>query len=318
MSDIDFHCVVCKSAEIGNTVSSSAQGDKSGTLQVVECSACGHAQLHPPVYSQNFYEEDGQVNNVIETYGTPFETLIEHSWIEARRRLARFKKHGVDLCKQNSNSLDVIDVGGGYGFFGKVLAENIPYAKVCVLDPSRARIEKGRELMTQSSVPESLRFSGELLDEKYADTHNETFDLVTMWHVLEHLTDPVGMLQNAYKLLRKGGALCVEVPNLNDELMGLSSAFRDRSFIVEHISYFSPSLLEKAARIAIPDGSIKVTGYQRYGIFNYFHWVHFNRPQGENPDLFEGTDRMWLETTWRAVRESACTSDALFMIIRKP
>lgn len=40
---------------------------------------------------------------------------------------------------------------------------------------------------------------------------------------------------------------------------------------------------------------------------------HGNKSQGANPDLFEGNDRWWLEASWRATREAAMTSDALFM-----
>ena len=58
-----------------------------------------------------------------------------------------------------------------------------------------------------------------------------------------------------------------------------------------------------------------MAGYQRYGIFNYFHWIQFNAPQGAKPDLFE-RDRWWLETTWRTAREAARTSDALLLIVR--
>lgn len=62
-----------------------------------------------------------------------------------------------------------------------------------------------------------------------------------------------------------------------------------------------------------PEFKVFIRGYQRYGIFNYFHWIHFKKPQGANPDLFEGQDRWWLEASWRASREESMTSDALFM-----
>ncbi|MCF6304626.1 MAG: class I SAM-dependent methyltransferase [Rhodobacteraceae bacterium] len=317
MSGKEFSCVLCNSGTVGVTTSDFVKGDKSGTLAVVECGTCGHCQLNPPFYSSDFYEKDGQVNNVIENYGTAFETIVNHSWVEARRRFDRFADQGIDLPAGETSGFTAIDVGGGYGFFGNILANKLPNAEVLVLDPSKSRIEKGRELMADLPAVANLDLAADFLDDAYAEQHRAQFDLVTMWHVLEHLDDPVGLLRNAFKLLRKGGTLCVEVPNRNDELMALSPAFRDRWFMVEHISYFTPALLEKTAWMAAPDASIKVTGYQRYGIFNYFHWVHFNKPQGENPDLFEGKDRLWIETTWRAAREAACTSDALFMTVKK-
>jgi hypothetical protein len=86
--------------------------------------------------------------------------------------------------------------------------------------------------------------------------------------------------------------------------------------MVEHISYFSSHLLKVVAGRAAPGAKVSVFGYQRYGIFNYIHWIRHNAPQGADPDLFEGTDRMWIEGTWRRAREATLTSDALFMTVR--
>jgi SAM-dependent methyltransferase len=41
-----------------------------------------------------------------------------------------------------------------------------------------------------------------------------SFDLVTLWHVLEHLPDPFAAVQCCSRLLRDDGLLVVEVPNL--------------------------------------------------------------------------------------------------------
>lgn len=87
--------------------------------------------------------------------------------------------------------------------------------------------------------------------------------------------------------------------------------------MIEHISYFSRHTLETVAMMASPEARVEISGYQRYGILNYFHWISFNSPQGANPDLFDGQDRWWLESSWRAARVAAMTSDALFMTIHK-
>ena len=39
------------------------------------------------------------------------------------------------------------------------------------------------------------------------------FDVITMWHVLEHLAEPVAALERAAELLAPGGMLIVSVPN---------------------------------------------------------------------------------------------------------
>lgn len=186
------------------------------------------------------------------------------------------------------------------------------------MEPSPERAEMGREYLQERShthpVPD---FVVEPLDDAFVERHRGHYDIVTMWHVLEHVPNPVEFLRWAVALSSpENGLVCVEVPNADDELMRLSPAFRDRNYMIEHISYFSPHTLQTAAQKAAPGKEVSVSGYQRYGIFNYFHRIHFNKPQGANPDMFEGEDRWWLEASWRAVREQSLTSDALFVVIR--
>jgi len=315
---VSFRCIICNDSSLPTEVIDHIKGDPIGTLTAVRCSSCGHIQLDPPEYSLDFYEENGQVNNVMRMYGTPMNVLVEHSWIEARRRVQRFANYDIQLVR-GDRPLRVLDIGGGYGFFAAELMRAVPGIEVVVVEPSTARVALGKTYLAEAGpgtpVPE---FLSEIVDEAFATRHARTFDIVTLWHVLEHLIDPVGLLRHAARLVRGDGVVCVEVPNVDDELQALSPSFRERSFMAEHISYFSSHTLETAARRAGAFGHVNVHGYQRYGIFNYFHWIHTNKPQGVNPDLFEGTDRWWLEATWRAARESARTSDALLMVARPP
>ena len=313
-----FRCLLCNSSNSGNLISAEVKNDNSGKLCVVDCGDCGHIQLNPPATSLAFYEDDGQVNNVICSYGTPFDTIIEHSWIEAKRRADRFASHGIPLNAQDSPIINMLDIGGGYGLFGSVMAERLPNSSVYVMEPSRARVEKGCQILAQKRNAVAPTFLNDLLDLKFVEKSRSRYNLVTMWHVLEHVENPIELLSNAYEILSPGGYLCIEVPNYNDELMQLSPSFRKRSFMMEHLSYFTPASLLRAGRTVANKAEVKVSGYQRYGIFNYFHWVYFDRPLGADPDMFEGVDRIWIEAAWRAGREAMLTSDALFMVVSKP
>ena len=43
----------------------------------------------------------------------------------------------------------------------------------------------------------------------------EQFDLITLWHVLEHVPDPVNELQRLMSILKRGGKLLIAVPNIS-------------------------------------------------------------------------------------------------------
>ncbi len=313
-----FRCLLCGNTQPPGMVCDTVKHDPKGQLRAVECGACGHVQLSPPDYHLDFYEDDGQVSAVVKDYGTPMEKIFEHSWIEARRRTDRLAEYGIDLDSKGATRPRVLDVGGGYGFFGSHIKQSIPDADVTVMEPSRTRADMGKHAIAKRYGADAVpAFDVAELDEDFANEHAGAFDLVTLWHVLEHLPAPADLLRLCMRLLKPScGCVCVEVPNHKDDLLGLSPAYRERHYMSEHISYFDPSGLKRLARQAAPGADISVHGYQRYGIFNYFHWIHFNAPQGADPDLFPGKDRMWLESSWRTTKEAACMSDALFMTIR--
>jgi ubiquinone/menaquinone biosynthesis C-methylase UbiE len=66
------------------------------------------------------------------------------------------------------------------------------------------------------------------------------FDLVTLWHVLEHLSDPSSVMCEIYRILKPQGLLMLEVPNF-DSLP--SSLFGNAWFTLEaprHLYHFTP------------------------------------------------------------------------------
>ena len=51
----------------------------------------------------------------------------------------------------------------------------------------------------------------------------QQFDVITMWHLLEHLSDPAAALFHAKKCLKPGGYMIIEVPNIHSLKFLLSS-----------------------------------------------------------------------------------------------
>jgi len=74
----------------------------------------------------------------------------------------------------------------------------------------------------------------------------DSFDVVTMWHLLEHLHDPVGALGHVRRILKPGGILMLEVPDYSSPP---ASWFDDCWFpldIPRHLYHFTPQTLRAA------------------------------------------------------------------------
>ena len=73
---------------------------------------------------------------------------------------------------------------------------------------------------------------------------NNFFDIVTMWDVLEHLTDPNIELKEIHRILKKDGNLIITTPNINSFFSRLTK--RNWWAIMRmHLFYFSPNTITK-------------------------------------------------------------------------
>jgi len=72
-----------------------------------------------------------------------------------------------------------------------------------------------------------------------------SFDLITMWHTLEHLPSPIESLQEIHRLLKNNGSLLIEVPN---SVSIVAKVFGSNWFawdLPRHLYHFSPVSLSR-------------------------------------------------------------------------
>jgi 2-polyprenyl-3-methyl-5-hydroxy-6-metoxy-1,4-benzoquinol methylase len=113
----------------------------------------------------------------------------------------------------------LLDFGCGNGSFLGEFHRLFPKWKLTGLemdDSNQSTIE---------SIPNTTHRAGPI------DSLLETYDLISMVHVLEHLIDPISLLVQLRKKLRPGGTLFIEVPNL------ITSPFD--LFILDHCTHFT-------------------------------------------------------------------------------
>ena len=110
------------------------------------------------------------------------------------------------------------------------------------------------------------------------DSINKSYDFITMFHVLEHLPDPIIVLKKIRNNLKKNGKIIIEIPHSKDLLFNLDE-FKKFSLWSEHLVLHTEKSIKK---ILIVSGykNIKVEYIQRYNFLNHFRWFLEQKPQG--------------------------------------
>ena len=80
-----------------------------------------------------------------------------------------------------------------------------------------------------------------------ADFGGRRFDAVTLWDVLEHVVDPLSIMKRCRDLLKPGGSLFVNVPDL-DSLEARVLRRRWPLLLPEHMNYFNRPSLKLCAK----------------------------------------------------------------------
>ena len=113
-----------------------------------------------------------------------------------------------------------------------------------------------------------------------ADAH---YDVITLFHVFEHIADPLQFLQLAKTKLVKGGRLVCEVPHAKDFLISFLDldAFKKFTFWSEHLILHTRGSLETFLN-AGGFSEIIIEGHQRYPLANHLHWLARHKPGGHN------------------------------------
>lgn len=117
------------------------------------------------------------------------------------------------------------------------------------------------------------------VDIEHSGLPEQTFDIICMFQVLEHVKNPLEFLQKVERYLKPDGLLYIEVPNLNDALIYAFNLPNHHNFYFHsaHLWYFT----EKS--INILTGSVgfkgKIFFTQDYNILNHINWILFDAPQ---------------------------------------
>jgi SAM-dependent methyltransferase len=173
-------CQVCRSEDI-------LVIDKK--CEISQCASCGFIFDNPrPSFEeiQVYYSKPTKYNFWLDNLDQR-----EKLWKRRLKRVNKWKKTGI-----------LLDIGSGIGQF--LNAARNDFKEIYGTEISHSAIKIAKERYGLDILPgsiETIDFSG------------MKFDNITLFHVLEHVGDPLAMIRKCHFLLNEGGILFIAVPN---------------------------------------------------------------------------------------------------------
>lgn len=190
--------------------------------QVVKCSECSTVYLNPrlnPKLIIDSYSEGEDAAHVAQ------DAMRIRTFEKAIKHLA--SRHNILLSKKTK----VLDIGCAGGAFLRAAANLGLDTKG--IEPNKWMCEFARKTYKLDVQ------AGVLSDFHFAD---KSFDVVTLWDVIEHVPDPNAELKEIYRILKPGGVLVVNYPDYSSppaRLLGRKWPF----WLSVHLTYYTPKTI---------------------------------------------------------------------------
>lgn len=255
-----MNCYLCNSTSFSNR---KGQVRDAPHLKIIECADCGLVTLSSLEHIQaGFYEQSSMRDAdpvALEIYGsdlTPVEVwLKDNDWDDQRR---------FDSLKLLITNKRILDFGCGAGGFLRKAQQFASVADGVELERRMREYWQGKITI----FPDVKVVEG-------------GYDLITAFHVFEHLPDPIAMLKPLALKLSKHGRIVLEVPSSEDALLTLfdSGPFQRFSYWSPHLFLYNAETLRRLAKQA-GLRIVSIQQYQRYPLSNHLHWLSHGKPGG--------------------------------------
>jgi 2-polyprenyl-3-methyl-5-hydroxy-6-metoxy-1,4-benzoquinol methylase len=185
-----------------------------------------------------------------------------------------------------------------------------------ILDELSTLVSKVSAVEPQKIARESLIQLGYDVYPNIESVVENDFDIVTLFHVFEHFTDPIEDLRQIYKKMASGGKLVIEVPQANDFLISFLNheSFKRFTFWSEHLILHTRNSLKRFLE-EVGFEEIIINGCQRYPLANHLHWLSLNQPGGHQKWSFLRTKE--LDSAYAKMLAQIDKTDTLIAIATK-
>lgn len=253
----------CKDTEKIDSLIRNADNDK---YKMYKCSCCETHFLYPRPDEEQLEEYyDGAFREQVHS-----QAYYEKSYMD--RVFSKFFKEAqvrTDRVKDDMSKTDcVLEIGCSVGYFMKAISPYVGKVYGTEWDKKAGQYIK-------DTYPE-------FMVSQNPEDFGVKFDKIFMFHVLEHIANPIDFLIGLKKILNPGGVIYVEVPNADDILVKTykCKAFMEHYYKLAHLYNFNEVGMNYVLEKAGLKGEINYI--QRYDISNHLVWLGQGVPKGNS------------------------------------
>jgi SAM-dependent methyltransferase len=228
---------------------------KPGDFRFVTCDSCGFVYQNPRVsihHIRSYYDDEYIAHRKKTDWGRLtwfYNRVMDQHDVDKDRIVRRY----IQLDWKS----EVLDVGCAAGTFLQKM-RTLYEARVTGLDFKD---------LSSSPTLDGVEFHCGLFYEQPLDSGR--FDLVTMWHFLEHDYDPERTLRTAKRVLKPGGILVIEVPRLDSMTFRLYRGRWPGLQAPQHTVLFKKRTLLDF----VEKSGLEIVDYLPYGAFPPYFYI---------------------------------------------
>lgn len=202
--------------------------------QIVKCTKCSLVYTNPMEDTKSLLKG--------------YKEVVDTEYLKTETYRKYLSSHHLALVRKFKKKGSILDVGCFAGFFLE-LAKKKRW-QIFGIEPSKWASKIARK--------RGIKIIGE--DINTAKMKKDSFDVITMWDVIEHLPNPQDIIKIIHKLLKKDGIVAFGTPNI-ESLLAKTLRERYPYLIRMHIILYSPKTLKKL----FEENGFKVIHVSSYG-----------------------------------------------------
>jgi len=221
------NCPICNSSQFAPFISCIDHTVSRETYTIVQCNSCGFKFTNPrPEESKlgDYYKSEDYISHSNTKKGLVnflYQTVRKYTLLKKLQLVSKYYRTGK-----------ILDIGSGTGDFLRTM-KSAKWETIGI-EPS----ESTRKFAIKNYALDVRNESDLGLLE------SNSFDVISMWHVLEHVPNLNARLEDLFRLLKPNGLIIIAVPNCNSLDAKIYKENWAAYDVPRHLSHFTPKDIE--------------------------------------------------------------------------